>query len=201
MAGHRSQSKFSIVLIWGSIASIIGILLALYLSFSFQSNFAAAPLPDFDKMMVTDGFHQISLASGQHWQLSYEQNQDRIFEGTVRFASMDHETNYPILSHDILITSRDFASPVLVSTNVENHHFSWVPLTDLPPQGTINLLHTIPMNQAVETSLARIRNGDQVVIQAWDILKIDAYSRKGDFLGYWTDEGCNTVLVTSVIIK
>jgi hypothetical protein len=193
--------KTVLSLIWAPILSIIGILIALAVYLTFQNNVIAAPLQNFDKMTVTDGFHKISLDSGQHWELSYEQNHDRIFEGIVRHSSMDHETNFPIISYDILVTSGDFASASLVSTSVENHHFSWVPLQNSTPKGTINLLHTVPKDQAIEERLVRIKNGDHVIVTGWDILRINGYSRKGDYIGYWTDEGCNTLLVTDVIIK
>lgn len=114
---------------------------------------------------------------------------------------MDHEPDYPIISFDILVTSGDFASPTLVSTDVTDHHFTWVNLGKTSPQGTINLLHTVPMNQAVEDKLAAIKNGDTVIIQGWDILKIDGYDKEGNYIGYWTDEGCNTTLVTNVTIQ
>ena len=183
--------------IWLPSFALLGIVAAIFV----YSQTPTAPLKNFDKMIVSDGFHKIDLASGQHFDLSYEQNHDRIFEGTVRHTSMDHENSFPILSFDILVTSGDFANSTLVSTQVENHHFSWVSLNSSQPQGTINLLHTVPMNQAVEEQLAKIKDGDHVIVKGWDILKIDGYSKNGEYIGYWEDSGCNTTLVTDVYIK
>jgi hypothetical protein len=167
----------------------------------YETDVLDAPLANFDKMIVSDGFHKISLASGQHWDVSYEQAHDRVFTGQVRHTSMDHEPNFPIISFDILVTSGDFSSPSLVSTDVTDHHFSWMPLTAVKPLGTINLLHTVPMNQTMEEQLMKIKDGDTVTVQGWDILKIEGYDKNGQYIGYWTDEGCNTTLVTNVTIK
>lgn len=200
MTDRESTTNF-LTLIWAPILTLVGILVAVCLFLLFQNSVIAAPLADFDKMEVSDGFHHISVASGQHWDVSYEQSHDRVFEGVVRHTSMDHLTNFPIISFDILVTSGDFSSPVLVSTTVEDHHFTWQGLTDIPPQGTINLLHTVPKNQAIEDDLQRIKDGDHVTIRGWDILKIDGYAKNGAYVGYWEDSGCNTTLVTAVTIQ
>jgi len=201
MPEPASNKKMNLSLIWVPIGIAIGLVVVLLLVIYFQNIYPEAPLNDFDQMEVTDGFHPIRITSGQHWNLSYEQDHDREFTGIVRFISMDHETNFPIISFDILITSGDYSSPDLVTTSVANHHFTWMNLGKTSPQGTINLLHTVPMNQAIEDKLAAIKNGDTITIQGWDILKIDGYNKSGDYIGYWTDEGCNTTLVTDVTIQ
>jgi hypothetical protein len=198
---NNSSAKKGFLLIWVPIILVLCLFGLVFLTIIYQNNVVAAPLNNFDKMAVSDGFHTISIPNGRHWKLSYEQNHDRIFTGVVRHTSMDHEPDYPIISFDILVTSGDFASPTLVSTDVTDHHFTWVNLGKTSPQGTINLLHTVPMNQAVEDKLAAIKNGDTVIIQGWDILKIDGYDKEGNYIGYWTDEGCNTTLVTNVTIQ
>jgi hypothetical protein len=197
----EERKTTSLALIWVPIGIVICLVLLALGVVYFQANVVAAPLADFDKMIVTNGFHNIRLASGQRWELSYEQNHDRLLTGQVRHTSMDHETLFPIISFDILVTSGDFSDPSLVSTSVSDHHFSWMPLTATKPQGTINLLHTVPMNQAVEDELMKIKDGDTVTVEGWDILKINGYDKDGKYIGYWTDEGCNTTLITNVTIK
>ena len=180
---------------------LIGIIILSVLVFLFKDLVIAAPLQDFDTMIVSDGFHKIDLSNGQHFYLSYEQNHYRIFEGIVSHTNMDHESNFPILSFDILVTSGDFSDSNLVSTSVEDHHFSWQTSSSSAPQGTINLLHTIPMNQAIEERLMTLKIGDHVVIKGWDVLKIDVYTKSGDYVGYWEDSGCNTSLITEIVIN
>ncbi|MBK8823077.1 MAG: hypothetical protein IPN58_10830 [Anaerolineales bacterium] len=45
-----------------------------------------------------------------------------------------------------------------------------------------------------------IKKWDNVSISGREILKIDKYDAEGKYLGYMTDAGCNTILVTSVTI-
>jgi hypothetical protein len=40
-----------------------------------------------------------------------------------------------------------------------------------------------------------------VQIRGVEIYKIDAYDPMGNSLGYWIDQGCNTILVTEVEIQ
>jgi hypothetical protein len=197
----KESRKVYLLLIWTPIAVVISLVVVAMGILYYQNNILSAPLANFDQMDVSNGFHHISLASGQHWDVSYEQSHDRVFEGVVRHTSMDHEPNFPIISFDILITSGDYVSPSLVTTDVTDHHFTWESRTGTQPQGTINLLHTVPMNQAMEEQLIKIKDGDTVIVQGWDVLKIDGYDKNGKYIGYWTDEGCNTTLVTSVTIK
>jgi hypothetical protein len=84
---------------------------------------------------------------------------------------------------------------------VINHRFTWVSPNIKSPQGKINLLHVVPKNEAIYKALLKIQNGDQVTIQGREILIIDAYGKKGQELGWWSDSGCNTIRVDSVIIK
>lgn len=180
---------------------MILVVIAIMLYSVYRSTVIVAPLEDFNQMVVSDGFHSISLPSGQHFDLSYEQNHDRYFDGLVRHTSMNHEKDFPIISFDILVTTGDYADDTKVSTSVSDHHFTWRADSGITPEGTINLLHTVPMNQALEEQLLSIKSGDHVIIKGWEILKIDAYSRTGDYIGYWQDAGCNTTLITEVYIN
>jgi len=67
-------------------------------------------------------------------------------------------------------------------------------------QGEIHLLHTVPMNQQMEDALGQIHNGDTILVEGWDILRIEGYNPNGEYIGYWQDSGCNTTLVTDVTI-
>lgn len=158
-------------------------------------------LNDFDTMIVSDGFHHISLADGRSWQLEYEKDPDQSFSGVVRHASPIHSGKFAILTHDILVTSGDFEDPSLVTTKVNNHHFSWKSITETHPAGSINLLHTLPMNQRIYQLLQQVENGEKVTIKGYEIYRIDGWDASGRYIGYWKDTGCNSILVTEVILK
>lgn len=104
------------------------------------------------------------------------------------------------MSHDILITTGDFASPEIVDTTVFAHKFfyHW---DGSPPNGSINLLHIMPLSAEVFDQLAEIKKWDNVTISGREILKIDAFDAEGQFTGFLTDMGCNTILVKSVTIN
>jgi hypothetical protein len=201
MNTEENANKPNLPLIWTPIVIIILLILVFMAFLVFRNQITTAPLDDFDQMIVADGFHTINLPSGQHFELSYEQNHDRYFDGIVRHTSMNHEANFPIVSFDILVTSGDFADEDLVWTIVEDHHFTWRSLNGKSPQGTINLLHTVPMDQATEELLMSIEVGDHVIIKGWDILSIDGFSDEGDYIGTWMDAGCNTTLITEIYIN
>jgi hypothetical protein len=153
---------------------------------------------NYAEITVSDGFHHIQMKNGQSWDISYEANHDRNFTGLVRHASTINEPAFAILSHDILVTSQDYANPSLVDTSVSNHHFTWISKTNSDPVGTINLLHTLPMNDDIKKQLDAIKVGDSVIITGWDIYQIQGYDSTGKYIGYWEDSGCNTLLVTAV---
>jgi hypothetical protein len=155
---------------------------------------------NFDKVMSSKGLHDVVLDDGRAYDISYEASSKRDFSGLVRHVSVIHEPAFAILTFDILVTSGDFANPDLVQTEVTNHHFTWVSKTDSNPMGALNLLHTVPLNEEVNQDLKQIQNGDTVIITGYDIYQIQGYDRKGKYIGYWQDNGCNTTLVTKVEI-
>lgn len=167
---------------------------------NIKSSFNRGQIENFDEMVVTNGFHDINLENGQAWDISYETGVVRSFSGLVRHASPIDEPAFAILTFDILVTSGDYADPALVETSVSNHHFTWTAPTLANPDGTINLLHTVPMNEEINQQLNDIRVGDTVIISGYEIFQITGYDSAGNYVGYWEDAGCNTTLVTSVKI-
>lgn len=158
-------------------------------------------LEDFSSMIVTDGFHSISLPDNRRWKISYEENTLRVFSGEVRHNSEIFSGEFAILSQDILITTGDFQNPSLVSVDVTNHHFSWRSDSELSPQGSIHLLHTLPMDQTIFMELRQIEPGQIVSIKGYEIYRIEGWDNAGNYIGYWQDSGCNTILVTEVVTK
>jgi len=155
---------------------------------------------NFDQIMSSNGFHDVTLENGRAFDISYETSSKRDFSGLVRHTSAIHERTFAILTFDILVTSGEFANPDLVQTSVSNHHFSWRSSTNSDPAGSINLLHTVPINEEVNQALRSIRDGDIVIITGYDIYQIQGYDPEGVYIGFWQDTGCNTTLVTKVEI-
>ncbi len=197
----RQSRKTYLSLIWVPILVIITAVIAAVAVSIYHNEVGSAPLDNFDTMIVKDGFHTIQLENGKFFSISYEKNQDSVFTGTVRHTSMDHELVFPIISFDILVTTGDYSDRHKVMTNVVDHHFYWSSNSDVTPSGTINLLHTVPLNQSIEDQLVKIKVGDRVSIKGWEIYDIRAFSKKGNYISTWKDSGCNSLLVTKVIIN
>lgn len=165
-----------------------------------EAMFSVRQIESFDQMTVSNGFHEIDFPNGQSWNLVYETNHDRYFSGLVRHTSSIQESAFALLTFDILVTSGDFANPDLVETSVSNHRFTWRAPTLAQADGSINLLHTVPMDEEINQQMADIQVGDTVIIKGWEVLRIEGYDDQGNYIGYWQDSGCNTTLVTEVII-
>jgi len=166
------------------ILAVFGMLINRYKD-EIRSSFFLTNIVNYDEITVTEGFHHVQLINGQSWELSYEANRERNFVGVVRHTSRINEPEFSILSHDILVTSEDYANPDQVFTSVKNHHFSWSSPNLAHPKGNINLLHTFPLNEEVRQQLDAIENGDTVIITGWDIYRITGYDSKGQYIGYW----------------
>jgi len=168
----------------------------------FQSNTSFLGLTgvDFDQLESSNAYQDVFL-EGDYWKVRYEGGGKSTYVGTIRHVGPIRNGDYRLLTHDILVTSGDFADPEAVDTRVFNHKFSWH--TDGPqrPQGNINLLHTVPNSEAVHQLLLDIRKWDEVQITGWEIYAIYAFDEGGDEKGYWKDTGCNTLLVDSVSIN
>lgn len=152
---------------------------------------------DFDTLTISDSYEEIAADDG-YWQVTFEGQGTSEFAGVVRYVSPYRDDRVRILTHDVLVTSGDFADPEIVSTSVFNHRFRWQSSSRERPAGTINLLHTVPANEEIYRQLLEIRTWDQVVVTGREILTIRAYDGDGDFIGSWQDTGCNTLLVESV---
>ncbi len=174
---------------------VIGLMVYGYLY--FETNYVAISGPDFDHLTISSSFQDISSPDGV-WKMTYEKPVDSHFAGLVRYISVDRVDMFSILSHDVLLTTGDYANSSLVSTFVDNHHFSWRSTSTVSPNGTINLLHIVPVSKDIYQKLIKIKNGDRVAMGGHEIFKIDYYDKSGAFKGYWSDTGCNSIVVSSV---
>jgi hypothetical protein len=153
--------------------------------------------PGFETLAISESYERITT-SGLYWQLEFERRSPSQFEGLVRHTSRIRERQLRILTHDILVTSGQFAEADQVSTSVVNHRFRWRSKTGERPAGAINLLHTVPADPAVYDQLLAIRAGDWVTITGRELLTIKARRPDGTLLGEWRDSGCNTLIVDHV---
>jgi hypothetical protein len=167
--------------------------------YTTNTDFFGLAGPDFDSLTISDSYRQFQSADVS-WKITYEKPADSQFSGLVRGVFPIREGPFRILTHDILVTSGQYADPAIVSTSVLNHHFTWRSTGVARPTGTINLLHTVPASQDIYRRLLEIRSGDEVTIGGREILAIQAYGRDGGYLAEWHDTGCNSLLVKSVSV-
>jgi hypothetical protein len=196
--GAARGQIFTLLAFLAGIFLLIGVVIFSY--FFFFTNQLPLGGPDMSTWQVNPDFSQVSTRE-YRWTVSYETGQETSFRGLIRHATPVRMGMFSLLTHDILVTSGDYADPALVTTsvNVLLHHFYWRALTSRAPTGAIHLLHTVPLNQAVYQQLLKIRSGDQVVITGREIDRIEAYELPANRdIGYWTDDGCNSMVVTAV---
>jgi hypothetical protein len=173
-------------------------LLGVFVYYNLNIDFFAIGAPDFQNYTITPAYDHIQTPDQAYWQVAYEKPGNSQFHGLVRHISPIRIEQMPILTHDVLITSGDYSDSDLVSTSVIDHHFFWRSATTAHPQGTINLLHTVPRDRSIYEALLKIHTGDTVTITGREILKIDAYDHLGKLLMWWADSGCNSLRVDDV---
>ena len=156
--------------------------------------------PPFEEMTFSPDYTNISMPDSRTWNVTYEYSTDTTFTGVVRHVSLWYDSGAPFMSHDVLVTTGDFASQEAVDTTVLAHKFfyHW---DGVPPSGSINLLHIVPLNAEIFEQLTQISKWNHVTISGREILKIDLFDNDGSYLGFMTDMGCNTILVKSVTIN
>ena len=156
--------------------------------------------PPFDDLTISPDYKHISMPDGDTWDVIFEFPADSTFTGVVRHTSLWYDSNAPFMSHDILVTTGDFVSQSSVDVSVIAHKFfyRW---DGTRPSGTIHLLHVFPATAEIFDQLKQIGKWNNVSISGREILKIDRYDSSGKYLGFWMDEGCNTILVTSVTVN
>lgn len=185
---------------------LLGLMIALILGFLYSYynlnvEILGIGRPAFSSWIIGTDFSTIQIPGKGEWKITFETQKSITFSGRVRHVNPIRESAFPILTHDILVTSGDFADPALVDTRVTNHHFTWRSASYTQPQGTINLLHIVPAEQQIYDLLLAIQNGNRVSITGREILRIDGYDQEAQLISWWQDTGCNTILVTAVEIQ
>lgn len=154
----------------------------------------------FDEVQYLDNLKRIVHPSGAFWIISYESTREISFSGLVGYAAPIHETDFALLTGDILITNGDYSNPFVVEIEVYDHRYRWLSWHNPLPNGSIGLLHVIPLNEEINQKLNSIQPGDAVVIKGFDIYRIDSFDKNANYLSFWQDDGCYTTLVTEVSV-
>ena len=171
------------------------------LYYSLNSDFFGLAAPPFGELAFSSDFSSVrDLKDHRSWKITYEAIPFSSFHGVVRHVSDWRDEPIPFATHDILITSDEFASASHVAARVYNHavYYQWNSATR--PQGRINLLHIVPKNEEIYRQLLQVRDWNLVTISGREIYRIDLFDASGKFTYYWQDDGCNSILVTSVKI-
>jgi hypothetical protein len=177
---------------------LVAFLLGLYAYNNLNVNILDIGIPDYPNYKITPLFDHIEDPDHDTWSIAYEKPFDSEFTGVVRHVSPIRMTQFPFLTHDILVTSGDYADSQKVTTSVIDHHFQWFSASNPHPSGAINLLHTVPKDKTTYDLLMKIRSGDHVKITGLEILKIDYYDPTGKLSMWWQDTGCNSLRVDDV---
>jgi hypothetical protein len=188
---------FSLPASCGFLALFLIILLGIFIYFRMNTSFFGLAGADFDKLVISNSYEKIS-SDEIYWEVQFEGTGESKYIGTVRYAAPIRIKEFSILTHDILVTTADFANPDIIDTNVIDHKFFWKSTSASSPNGSINLIHAIPANKEVYQIMLEIQKWDTVKITGREIYSVKAYQSDGTFLGTWQDMGCNTLLVESV---
>jgi hypothetical protein len=181
------------------IAIFAGIVVSLFIYTRVNTSLFGLAGAEFDNLVISNSYELIS-SDELYWEVQFEGIGETKFIGTVRYAAPIRIQEFAILTHDILVTTGDFANPDIVNTNVIDHKFFWKAPNHTAPSGAINLIHALPANKTIYQQMLDIDKWDTVKITGREILNIKAFQSDETFLGTWMDTGCNTLLVESVTI-
>ena len=181
------------------IALFIGIVGLLFVYTRINTGLFGVTGAKLDDLVISKSYEEIS-SEEFFWDIQFEGTGESKYIGTVRHAAPIRIQEFSILTHDILVTTGDFANPDIVNTNVIDHKFFWKSHSTSSPSGSINLIHAVPAHKAIYQQLLEIQKWDTVKITGREIFTIKAFQNDESFLGTWLDTGCNTLLVESVTI-
>lgn len=155
--------------------------------------------PSWGDFAFSSDYRRVTLPDGRWWNITYEKNTFSVFTGTAReVIHLRDEAGIPFATHDILLTNGEYSSPARVSAQVVNRTVRYQWYTSQTPEGTLHLLHIVPLNEDVYHQLLQVRRWNRVSIKGQEILRIESFDPTGRLRLIFQDEGCNTILVTSV---
>lgn len=182
------------------LVALLFIMLGFGVYYSVNSDFFGLASPPLDQLVFSPAYETVHDADGRLWKIQFEYDGVSTFSGVVRHVSHWRDEDIPFATHDILVTSGEFASQDRVHVSVLFHTFTYRYAHNPRPSGTINLLHIVPASEDIYRELLKVREWNAVSISGREILRIERYDPRGNFLGAWQDQGCNSILVSSVEI-
>ena len=187
--------------LWAVTLLILVVSLCGFLYYSLNSDFFGLLAPPFAELSFSSDFTSArDTKDNRSWKITYESIPFSSFHGVVRHVSNWRDEPIPFATHDILVTTGDYASPSRVPTRIYNHAFYYQYDAGPKPHGSINLLHIVPETERIYRQLLQVQLWNLVTIGGREIYRIDLFDSAGKFISYWQDEGCNSILVTSVKI-
>lgn len=183
----------------GFIVLFVIIIASAFIYFRMNTSLFGLTGTDFDQLVISNSYELIS-AEDMYWEVQFEGIGESKYIGTVRHAAPIRINEFRILTHNILVTTADFANPDIVNTSVIDNKFFWKSTSTDSPTGSINLIHAIPSTKAIYQELLKIQLWDIVKITGREIYTVKAFQTDEIFLGTWLDTGCNTLLIESVTI-
>lgn len=183
----------------GFIVLFVIIIASAFIYFRMNTSLFGLTGTDFDQLVISNSYELIS-AEDMYWEVQFEGIGESKYIGTVRHAAPIRINEFRILTHNILVTTADFANPDIVNTSVIDNKFFWKSTGTDSPTGSINLIHAIPSTKAIYQELLKIQPWDIVKITGREIYTVKAFQTDEIFLGTWLDTGCNTLLIESVTI-
>lgn len=131
---------------------------------------------------------------GDDYTIELEHENLSNYEGLVRAREL--YKNIPPLIGDIVVCNGDFENPN-IEVGLSNHHFSYSydDPSDAPEEGYIVNVHAIPATLEVDATLRDMVKGTRVRIWGFEVAKVDF-----DDNSWWSDSGCNTLVVTHACI-
>jgi hypothetical protein len=188
--------------LWAVTLMILVVSVCGFLYYSLNSDFFGLLAPPFAELSFSPDFTSVrDTKDNRSWKITYENIPFSTFHGVVRHVSDWRDEPIPFATHDILVTSGDYSSPARVPARVYKHAFYIQWDAGSTPQGSINLLHIVPQTEQIYHQLLQVQLWNLVTISGREIYRIVLFDPAGNFMSYWQDEGCNSILVTSVKIE
>jgi hypothetical protein len=121
--------------------------------------------------------------------IDLESGEISVYTGDVRAIWFYYEE--PLVS-DILVTTGDYSDPEC-EMGQTGHRYWWQGCN--PEEGTIHNIHAVPTSPDIDDMVHTLNIWDEVSIVGYEVDTINY-----DDGSWWTDAGCNTLLITDLCL-
>lgn len=133
---------------------------------------------------------------GTNYTISLESAKLSRYEGLVR-ANEFYGDHAPLIC-DIVVCNGDYENPD-IEVGLSGHHYSWSyqDPADEPKTGYIVNVHAVPSTKELSDRIkAQVKKGVRIRVWGFEVDKVNY-----DDGSWWTDAGCNTLLITHVCVE